>query len=101
MIIVNTENIKGKNVVKTIGIVKGSCVRAKWFGKDIIAGFRNLIGGEMKDESNEARKIAIERMELEAKNLGANAIVNIRFTTSSIANGASEILVYGTALKVK
>ncbi len=104
MIIVNTSEIKGKTILKHLGIVRGSSVRAKWIGKDIIALFKNIIGGEIsqyKELLDEAREKAIERMAMDAKKLGATAIVNVRFTTSAISQGASEILVYGTAVKIK
>lgn len=102
--IVNTENIEGKRIVKTLGIVKGNTIRAKWFGKDIIAGIRNIIGGELKEYTemlDDARGQAVARMIEEAEEIGANAIINVRFSTSQIAQGAAEILVYGTAVKVE
>ncbi len=104
MLIVNTENIEGKRIVKTLGIVKGNTIRAKWFGKDIIAGIRNIIGGELKEYTemlDDARGQAVARMIEEAEEIGANAIINVRFSTSQIAQGAAEILVYGTAVKVE
>ncbi len=104
MIIVNTHEITGKKIKETIGIVKGSSVRAKWFGKDIVAGLRNLAGGELKEYKellDEARETAIERMVSEAKKLNADAIVNVHFTTAAISHNAAEILVYGTAVKLK
>jgi uncharacterized protein YbjQ (UPF0145 family) len=104
MLIVNTENIAGKRIVKTLGIVKGNTIRAKWFGKDIIAGIRNIIGGELKEYTemlDDARGQAVARMIEEAEEIGANAIINVRFSTSQIAQGAAEILVYGTAVKVE
>lgn len=104
MIIVNTENIEGRKVSETLGIVRGSSVRAKWFGKDILAGLRNIVGGELKEYMElleEAREAAVERMKKDGEELGADAIVNVRFMTSAISQGASEILVYGTAVKLK
>ncbi len=104
MLIVNTENIEGKRIVKTLGIVKGNTIRAKWFGKDILAGIRNIIGGELKEYTemlDDARRQAVARMIEEAEEIGANAIINVRFSTSQIAQGAAEILVYGTAVKVE
>ncbi len=104
MILVNTENIPGKEIVETLGMVKGSTVRAKHLGKDVVAFLRHLVGGELKEYTqmmNEARDIALRMMKKEAEELGADAVINIRFTTSSIMQGASEMLVYGTAVKIK
>jgi len=104
MIIVNTEEIQGKKIKETLGVVRGSSVRAKWFGKDILAGFRNIVGGELKEYMElleEAREAAMTRMIKDAENLGADAVVNVRFMTSAITQGASEILVYGTAVKLQ
>ncbi|MBU0666858.1 MAG: YbjQ family protein [Nanoarchaeota archaeon] len=104
MILVNTDNIEGKKIAKTLGLVKGNTIRAKWIGKDIIAGLRQLVGGELKEYTEmltEARKQATERMIKEAESIGADAIINIRFTTSQIMQNAAEILVYGTAVKLK
>ncbi|WDV47497.1 YbjQ family protein [Clostridiaceae bacterium M8S5] len=103
MIIVNTDYVAGKKVSETLGLVKGSTIRAKHVGKDIISGFRNLVGGEMNeyaDMLNEARQIATSRMADEAKKLGADAIINLRYSTSAVMQGAAEILVYGTAVKL-
>ena len=104
MIVVNTDKIEGKKIVKTLGLVKGNTIRAKWFGKDIIAAIRQIFGGELKEYTEmltEARNEALERMIDEAKKLKADAIINVRFTTSSIMANAAEILVYGTAVKLK
>lgn len=104
MILVNTSTIIGKEIAETIGIVKGSTIRAKHVGKDIMAGFRQLVGGELKEYTemiDEARKIATAKMVEEANTLGADAIINIRFSTSAVMQGAAEILVYGTAVKLK
>jgi uncharacterized protein YbjQ (UPF0145 family) len=104
MILVNTEEIPGKEIVETLGMVKGSTIRAKHLGNDILAFLRHLVGGELKEYTqmmNEAREIALQMMKKEAEELGADAIINIRFTTSSIMQGASEMLVYGTAVKIK
>jgi len=104
MIMVNTDFIEGKQIVETIGVVKGSTIRAKWFGKDIMAGLRQIVGGELKEYTEmltEARKQAVERMVEEANALGADGIVNVRFTTSQVMASAAEILVYGTAVKLK
>lgn len=104
MIIVNTDKIEGKKIEETLGIVRGSSVRAKWIGKDILAGLKNLVGGELTSYMellDEAREASIKRMTDDAQKLGADAIVNVRFMTSGITQGASEILVYGTAIKFK
>jgi uncharacterized protein YbjQ (UPF0145 family) len=104
LILSNTENIPGKTIQEFYGVVTGSTVRAKHIGRDIMAGFKNIIGGELKGYTellNEARQEAIERMEAQAKSVGANAVVNVRFTTSSVAQGAAELFAYGTAVKVE
>lgn len=104
MIITNTDYIVGKELKETLGVVRGSTIRAKHVGKDISAAFRQLVGGEMTEYTqmfDEARQIATDRMVKDAEVLGADAIVNLRYTTSSVMQGAAEILVYGTAVKVK
>jgi len=104
MIIVNTDKVPGKETVECFGLVRGSTIRAKWIGKDIIAGLRMIVGGEMPEYTEmlaEAREQALARMVEEAEGLGANAIVNIRFTTSQIMSSAAEMLAYGTAVRVK
>lgn len=104
MHIVTTETVPGKKTVKSMGIVRGNSVRAKHLGKDILAGLRNIVGGELNEYSellNDARSEAIKRMEKEAREKGANAVVNVRFTTAQIATAAAEILVYGTAVVIK
>ena len=104
MIIVNTENIAGKTVVETLGIVKGGTIRAKHIGKDIFAGLKSIVGGELvgyTEMISEAREEAIERMTKEAEELKADAIVNVRFSTSQVMTGAAEVMAYGTAVKVK
>ena len=104
MILTNIDSVPGKSIIEHFGVVMGSTVRAKHVGKDIMASFKNLIGGELKaytDLLNESRKQAIDRMKIQAEQLGANAIINIRFATSSIAQGASELYVYGTAVRVE
>jgi len=101
MLLVNTPDIPGKKITKTLCMVKGSTIRAKHIGKDIISGFRHLVGGEMKEYSemlNEARQIATKIMVDEAEILGANAIINVRYATSSVIQGAAEIMAYGTAI---
>ncbi len=104
MLISNIEQIPGKTIVEHYGLVAGSTVRAKHFGRDLMAGLKNLVGGELKGYTElleDARKEAKERMIEQAAELGANAIINVRFNTSSIAQGASELYIYGTAVKVE
>ncbi len=104
MILVNTEQVPGMEIIENFGLVSGSTVRAKHLGKDILAGFKNLVGGELKDYTallSESREEAQERMVQQAKKLGANAIVNVRYATSSISQGAAELYVYGTAVRVE
>jgi uncharacterized protein YbjQ (UPF0145 family) len=103
MIISNVETIPGKNIIEHYGLVSGSTVRAKHVGRDFMAGLKNIVGGELKGYTellNEARGEAMSRMISQAEELGANAIVNVRFATSSVAQGASELYTYGTAVKV-
>lgn len=104
MLLTNTEEIPGKKIVAFYGVVSGSTVRAKHVGKDILAGIKNIFGGELKGYTEllqETRDQAIERMKSQALQMGANAIVNVRFSTSSVAAGAAEIYVYGTAVSVE
>ncbi|TNF05181.1 MAG: YbjQ family protein [Deltaproteobacteria bacterium] len=99
----NLESIPGKNIVEYIGLVSGSTVRAKHIGRDIMAGLKNLVGGELKGYSEllqESRNEAMERMVAQARELGANAVLNVRFSTSSVAQGAAELYVYGTAVRI-
>jgi len=101
MIITNIEVIPNKRIIKHLGLVQGSSVRAKHVGRDIMAGLKNVFGGELKGYTEllqESRKEAMERMELQAKAAGANAILNVRFSTSSVAVGAAELFAYGTAV---
>ena len=101
MILVNTDYISGKEL-EMLGLVKGSTIQSKHVGKDITQGFKTLVGGELKaytDMMNEARAIATKRMVAEAEELGADAIVNIRYASSSIVQGAAEVIAYGTAVK--
>ncbi|MBL1215971.1 MAG: hypothetical protein D8M59_00580 [Planctomycetes bacterium] len=101
MIIVNTETIPGFDVVELRGLVQGNTIRAKHVGRDIAAGLKNLVGGELRGYTElltEARREAMERMMSQAQQLGANAIINVRFTTSSVAGGAAELYAYGTAV---
>ena len=104
MIVVTTGDIFGKRVVRTLGMVRGNTIRARHVGKDIIAGLRNLVGGEITEYTKmlaEAREQSIDRMLVEAKNLGADGVVCVRFTTSPVMQGAAELLVYGTAVKLR
>lgn len=101
MILVNTDFVSGKEL-QTLGIVKGSMIQSKHLGKDIAAGFKTLVGGELKGYSemlNEARAMATKRMVEEAEALGADGIINIRYTSAAVMQGAAEILAYGTAVK--
>jgi uncharacterized protein YbjQ (UPF0145 family) len=103
MIISNTETVPGKTITRFYGIVTGSTVRAKHIGRDIMAGLKNLVGGELRGYTEllqESREDAVARMVAEAESLGANAIVNVRFSTSSVAQGAAELFAYGTAVQV-
>mgnify|MGYP006325367629 FL=1 len=101
MILVNTDYISGKEL-EMLAIVKGSTIQTKHIGKDISQSFKTLVGGELKEYNNmmnEARALATKRMVAEAEELGADAIVNIRYATSAIMQGAAEVIVYGTAVK--
>lgn len=103
MIISNTETIPGHSIQKFFGVVSGSTVRSKHIGRDLMAGLKNIIGGELKGYTEllqESRDDALARMIKEAESLGANAVVNVRFQTSSIAQGAAELFAYGTAVQV-
>jgi len=103
MIMVNTDFITGKEL-EILSIVKGSTIQAKHLGKDILSGLKTLVGGELTsyvEMINEARALATKRMIQEAEQLGADAVINMRYTTSSVMQGAAEILVYGTAVKFK
>ena len=100
----NIESIPGYRIVEHYGIVQGSTIRAKHLGRDLMAGLKNIVGGELKGYTEllrESRKQSQRRMRKQAEELGANAIVNVRFATSSVAAGASEILCYGTAVLVE
>ena len=104
MLLSNTDKIEGKKIIRHLGMVKGNTIRARHIGRDIVAGLRNIVGGEISDYTKmmaEAREQAIDRMVEDAQNLGANAIVQVRFTTSMIMQSASEILAYGTAVVVE
>jgi len=101
MIVVNTETIAGHTITEVKGIVQGNTVRAKHVGRDIAAGLKNIVGGELKGYTElltEARREALERMLAQAEQLSANAVVNLRFSTSAVTQGAAEIYAYGTAV---
>jgi uncharacterized protein YbjQ (UPF0145 family) len=103
VILSNTETVPGKSIVEFFGIVSGSTVRAKHLGRDIMAGLKNIVGGELTGYTEllgEAREEAMARMVKQAESVGANAVVNIRFSTSSVAQGAAELFAYGTAVRV-
>ncbi len=103
MLISNIEVIPGKRVVRHLGLVQGSTVRAKHAGRDIMASFKNFVGGELESYTQllqESRDQAVERMLEQARVIGANGVINVRFSTSSIAAGAAEILAYGTAVEL-
>ena len=104
MIISTTETIPYKETIEILGIARGSTVRAKNIGKDIFAGFKNIVGGEIHEYTKlqaDSREEAMQRMSDDAKKLGADAIVGLRFTTSMVTQGAAEILAYGTAIKLR
>ena len=104
MILTNIESVPGKTVTEHFGLVSGSTIRAKHIGRDIMASLKNLVGGELKGYTQllkESRQQATERMIEEARRMGANAIVNVRYSTSSVAQGAAELYAYGTAVKVE
>jgi uncharacterized protein YbjQ (UPF0145 family) len=102
MIVVTTEQIEGKRITETLGLVRGSTIRARHMGRDIMAGLRNIVGGEVKEYTimlAQAREEAMQRMIEQAEKLGANAIIGTRFATSMVMSGAAEMLAYGTAVK--
>lgn len=104
MTITTTETIVGNEIVETMGIARGSTVRARNIGRDIFAGLKNLVGGEISEYTRlmaSSREEAISRMTEDAKKMGADAVVCVRFTTSTVMQGASEILAFGTAVKLK
>lgn len=103
MILSNIETVPGRTIREFFGVVSGSTVRAKHIGRDILAGLKNIVGGELKGYTEllqEARQEAIDRMIQQAQSIGANAIVNVRFSTSNITQGAAELFAYGTAVRV-
>ena len=104
MIVVNTETIPGYRIVQVKGMVQGNTVRAKHIGRDIAASLKNIVGGELKGYTElltESRREAMERMLAQAQQLGANAVLNVRFSTSSVTQGAAELYAYGTAVIVE
>lgn len=104
MILSNTETVPGKTIVEFYGVVSGNTVRAKHVGRDIMAGLKNLVGGELVGYTEllqESREEATARMVEQAQSMGANAVVNLRFATSSVAQGAAELFAYGTAVRVE
>lgn len=104
MIVVNTESIVGKRVVRTLGLVRGNTIRARNVGRDIMAAMRNLVGGEVSEYTKlfaESREQALDRMVADARDLGANAILSVRFSTSEVMSGAAELMAYGTAVVVE
>lgn len=104
MIISTTDHIAGYEITETLDIARGSTVRARNLGRDIFAGLKNLVGGEIQEYTQlmaEAREQAIARMEADAEELGADAVINVRFMTAMVMQGASEILAYGTAVKIQ
>jgi uncharacterized protein YbjQ (UPF0145 family) len=103
MIVVTTEHIEGKRIIETLGLVRGGTIRARNIGHDIMAGLRNIVGGEVKDYSvmlAQAREEALQRMIEQADKMGANAVICTRFATSMVMSGAAEMVAYGTAVKV-
>jgi uncharacterized protein YbjQ (UPF0145 family) len=103
MIVVNTDSIAGYEIIEIRGLVQGNTVRAKHAGRDIAASFKNIVGGELRGYTElltESRRQALERMLAQAQQLGANAVLNVRFTTSAVAAGAAEMYAYGTAVIV-
>jgi len=104
MILINTDKVTGKEITEELGIARGSTIRARNVGRDIFAAFKNLAGGEIKSYTKlmaDAREQAMQRMIQDGEKLGADAIINIRYTTSQVMQGAAEILAYGTAVKLK
>ncbi len=104
MIITTTDSISGKRITQTFGLVRGNTIRARHVGRDIMAGLKNLVGGEIYEYTKlmgESREQSLDRMKKEAQRIGANAIVGVRFTTSVIMGGAAELLAYGTAVRIE
>ena len=104
MIVTTTETVAGKRIGRVLGLVRGNTIRARHIGRDIMAALRNIVGGEVSEYTKllaEAREQAIDRMVEEARGLGANAVVDVRFTTSMVMQGAAELLVFGTAVVIE
>ncbi len=104
MIVSSTDSIPGKKTIEVLGVARGSTVRARNVGRDILASLKGLVGGEIKEYTRllaDARESALMRMQDDAKRMGANAVVNVRFTTSAVMQGAAEILAYGTAIFIE
>ena len=104
MITVSTETVAGREIAESLGLVRGSTIRAKHLGKDIMAGLRSVVGGEIKEYTEmitESRNEALLRMQAQAEKLGADAVVGVRFMTAQVMAGAAELLAYGTAVKLK
>jgi uncharacterized protein YbjQ (UPF0145 family) len=104
MILSTINEIAGKEIVEVLGLVRGNTIRARHVGKDIMAGFKNIVGGEITDYTKmlaESREQALDRMAADARSLGADAVVGIKFSTSSVMQGAAELLAYGTAVRLK
>jgi uncharacterized protein YbjQ (UPF0145 family) len=104
MIITTTDEIKGGEIKEVLGLIQGNTVQSRWVGSDIMAGFKNLVGGEIKGYTklmNDSRTIAIDRMKEEAVKLGADAVVGVRFVSATVMANSAEILAYGTAVKLK
>ena len=103
MIVVTTDFVPGYRVVEALGVARGSTIRAKHVGKDIMAGLRSIVGGEIKEYTEmitESRNQAVSRMEKQAEKMGADAVINVRFMTAQVIAGAAELLAYGTAVKL-
>ncbi len=103
MIVINIDQVPGRPISETLGIARGSTVRARHLGRDIFAGLKNLVGGEISEYTRllaDAREEAMQRMVLDGDKMGADAIINVRLTTSTVMQGCSEILAYGTAVKL-
>ncbi len=104
MILCNTETLPGKRIIKNCGLVQGSTVRAKHLGRDIMAGLKNIVGGELAGYTElleDARKEAMNRMIDDARTMGADAIINVRFSTTSVTQGAAELFAYGSAVQIE
>ncbi len=104
MIVVTSDNVPGREIKEVFGLVKGNTIRTRNIGRDILAGLKNIVGGEVSDYTKmmaESREQALDRMEESAKSMGANAIVAVRFVTTSVMDGAAELLAYGTAVIIE